>query len=94
MLTNNSFIKIFVIVTTIVLSACNHKEKSAKAAVHNYIKKTLRDPNSFEVYNETAEKQNKHTYLITVDYGAKNGFGGIERTKEKYLVIGGNVVKQ
>ena len=70
------------------------KEKKAKAYLHDHIKKTLRDPASFKVYDEKVEMDGRYTYILTIDYGAKNGYGGMERRTEKFSVTGDLVLKK
>lgn len=72
---------------------CNTREQRAKDAVKTYLKKTLRDPESLKIYSiETQKKDNDVTYIVTVDYGAKNGFGGMERKTDQFTVIGDEVM--
>ena len=88
------YLFIIAIVLTIMFS-CDNKARLAKEAVHHHIKKNLRDPESFKVYSEHVEKdpEYKTAYIVTVDYGAANGFGGVERSTEKYKVVGDLVIK-
>ena len=81
------------IMITSMLLSCNSGEKNAKVAVEKHLKETLRDPNSLEIYSSKVEKEKEHVYIVTVDYGAKNGFGGMDRTTEKFTVIGNEVMK-
>ncbi len=68
-------------------------EEKVKLSVQDFIKKSLRDPESFKVYRIYASKENKDTFVVLIDYGAKNGFGGMERAYEKYKVVGNLIVK-
>ena len=74
----------------VVLISCNREETEAKEKLKTHIKSTLKDPNSFQVYSQEVEKEG-HVFIITIDYGAKNGFGGMVRVTERYSVVGNYV---
>ena len=45
-----------------------------------YFSKTLKDPSSLVIHNESYKiDESKKKVSRTVDYGAKNSFGGMER---------------
>ena len=44
-----------------------------------YFNKVLKDPSSFKVYDEHSEVIDDHTVRWTLDYGAKNSYGAMER---------------
>lgn len=44
-----------------------------------YFQKHLKDPESFKVYEEKYEVLDEHTVRWTLDYGAKNSWGAMER---------------
>ena len=57
-----------------------------------YLKSTLKDPNSLEIYKESyTVEDDGYTVKFTVDYGAKNSLGGMERKKENFTTFGGQI---
>lgn len=54
--------------------------KSGRNSYKQYFEKVLKDPSSLVIYNESYELTDDGTHVhFTVDYGAKNSFGGMER---------------
>lgn len=58
----------------------------------------LKDPESFKVYEEKVEPLNEHSARWTLDYGAKNSYGAMERrtvtfkTTVDLIEIDGNLI--
>lgn len=53
-----------------------------------YFKKVLKDPESFTVYKEEYRIEESIKVEWVIDYGAKNGFGGMERETVEFTTIG------
>lgn len=68
-----------------VLTACESRSVSnGRIAYENYFKQHLKDPASFTVYSETYQEDGKFNVKWTLDYGAKNSFGGMVRKTVKF----------
>lgn len=60
--------------------------------VENYLKKTLRDPKSYEGIEWSEVKETSTGYVVRHKYRAKNGFGGyVIENQLFYLDSDGNV---
>ena len=60
-----------------------------REAYEKYFKSTLKDPESFKVYSEKYEvAPDGYKIKWKIDYGAKNGFGGMVREKAEFYTIG------
>lgn len=54
--------------------------------VEQYLKNTLRDPQSYKSYKwSEVEKNADGTYQVAHEYGAKNGFGGMVRETKLFI---------
>lgn len=62
--------------------------EAAKKDLKNY----LVDPNSLEVYRTVLEPANAGIEYLILDYGAKNGFGGMVRDVQVFEFIGNKIV--
>lgn len=63
-----------------ILSSCQPAQvANGKRVWSKYFDKTLKDPSSFKVYNEKYEVINDNSVRWTLDYGAKNSYGAMER---------------
>jgi hypothetical protein len=63
--------------------ACNSEPSlvtSGRKSYQEYFNKILKDPNSLQIYDEkyVVDEENKKV-TWTIDYGAKNSFGGMVR---------------
>lgn len=56
-----------------------------------HFKEVLKDPASFVVYSESYTKIDKFTVQWTLDYGAKNSFGGMVRETVKFKTCGSSI---
>lgn len=71
-----------------VLTACESRSVSnGRIAYENYFKQHLKDPASFTVYSETYQEDGKFEVNWTLDYGAKNSFGGMVRKTVKFKTL-------
>lgn len=67
---------------TIILcaSSCDDPISRGRQMYKAYFQKTLKDPDSFKVYNEKYTKEDKEGNIKwELDYGAKNSLGGMVR---------------
>ena len=82
----------------LLMAACEPSRiKESRKMYREYIKSTLKDPNSLVFYEEKLIKEHKSSGEIEfyVDYGAKNSYGAMARmshdvyvnVKEDYLII-------
>lgn len=87
---------------TLILGSCGSSEskdiKIGREAYQKYYKKVLKDPSSFVVYSENYVVDPSKPFFVewTIDYGAKNSFGGMNRVQDSftttsagYLIING-----
>lgn len=64
------------------LRFCTDATYSAEQYAQNFIKDNLRDPQSFVAHkSKTVYNKNRNLYVTDLDYGAKNGFGGMVRKR-------------
>lgn len=92
---------LFSILFALALSSCeNRYVVHGRHLYELYFNKNLKDPSSFKVYNEKYTiEDNGITVNWELDYGAKNGFGAMDReqveftTTLDYLFINGNMYK-
>ena len=83
---------LLIIFATALLTACNSEPKSVvegRELYQLYFNKTLRDPASFKVYSEKYEISDDGLSVEwTIDYGAKNGYGAMDRATVTVKTIG------
>lgn len=71
---------IAIIFFAILLSGCEPEAVLKGRHVYKeYYKKHLKDPDSFKVYEEKYEILDDGSVQWTLDYGAKNGWGAMDR---------------
>lgn len=64
------------------LNHCTDSPYLAEFYAQEFIKKYLNDPESFTVHNsKTVYNPNRGVYVVDLDYGARNGFGGMVRKR-------------
>lgn len=63
-----------------------------REAYQGYFKDNLRDPESLVVYDESYTEYEGDSVVWHVEYGARNGFGGMNRTRMKFVTIGSTVI--
>lgn len=77
------------ILLSLVFQSCDSNIDKGRDVYKAYLKSILKDPNSLVIYNESySVEDDGHTVKFTVDYGAKNSMGGMERKKENFTTIG------
>ena len=83
---------LMILAATAFLTACNKEPKSVvegRELYKLYLQKTLRDPASLKIYDEKYKINDKGTEVSwTIDYGAKNGFGAMDRATKEITTIG------
>lgn len=74
----------------LILSSCEPSAvRDGRYAYEAYFHEVLKDPASFVVYNEQYEVDSTGVRVLwTLDYGAKNSFGGMKREKIEFTTIG------
>lgn len=80
--------KIFLLLVLLVTFSCNSESthvRQGRESYMKYLKKVLRDPNSLTIYNEkyTVDENGTHVKW-EVDFGAKNGMGGMVREEIEF----------
>lgn len=90
---------VLLLLAALTLCACQPRSVTeGKRAWTKYLKKVLKDPESLKIYSEEYEELNDHTVRWTIDYGAKNSYGGMDRktivveTTYATLKINGNLI--
>ena len=61
-------------------------------AYERYFNSSLRDPDSFVLYDESYTEYDEDSVVWEIEYGARNGFGGLNRSKVHIVTIGSTVV--
>ena len=63
--------------------------RSGRDMYKAYFKQALKDPESFKVYNEQYKIDKEYDGKIywTLDYGAKNEYGGMVRKSKDFITI-------
>lgn len=56
-----------------------------------YFNSTLRDPESLKIYSEKVKKIDDYQYIFIVDYGAKNGYGAMNRKTITFETLGNHL---
>ena len=65
--------------------------RNGRKTYNLYFNKFLKDPSSFTVYSEKYELVDETTVKWTIDYGARNGMGGMNRKTVTFETWGGNI---
>jgi len=83
---------LLILFATVAMAACNNEPKAVsdgRELYKLYFQKTLRDPESLKIYNEKYEVDGKGIEVSwTIDYGAKNGYGAMDRATKEFTTIG------
>lgn len=75
-----------------LLCSCDSSEiRQGRKAYQAYFKKYLKDPESFKVYKEEYKETDKGIEW-TLDYGAKNSYGAMNRETVHFSTIGNSVI--
>ena len=84
--------KILLLLAIITLTSCEDIAVSnGRKTYQKYYRDVLKDPESFTVYSEEYKKIDDATVSWTLDYGAKNSFGGMVREKVKFKTCGSSI---
>ena len=75
-----------------LLCACEPQAvRNGRKLYKKYYQSTLEDPSSFKVYKETYTVDGKYKVNWTIDYGAKNSFGGMVRKTDNIITVGNSI---
>lgn len=70
------------------MTSCENGEVSKGRRLYEmYFEKVLKDPQSFVVYKEKFEIEDEVKVNWEIEYGARNGFGGMVREVVKFSTI-------
>lgn len=61
-------------------------------AIDNYFNENLKDPSSLVIYKKEVVNRYSSSCWVRLDYGARNGFGGMIRETEYFYIIGNEVM--
>lgn len=95
MKTKSVFIMFVCLFVVSILSSCEQTSvKQGRDLYKAYFHKMLKDPNSFVVYDEKYEVSPDSKYKVewTLDYGAKNGWGAMDREVVEFTTVGDNLI--
>lgn len=71
---------LLILLAPLILLSCQPAAVShGRKTYERYFRKVLKDPESFKVYEETVEPIDDYSARWTLDYGAKNSYGAMER---------------
>lgn len=73
-------------VAALIFSSCTSPESVGRKAYKQYFKEVLKDPESLKIYDEEFSYPDASVIDITVDYGAKNGYGAMVRDTKHFKV--------
>lgn len=83
---------IIAITAMLALSSCEDAKVSQGRELYEmYFYKVLKDPQSFVVYEEEFKKDGDVKVEWKIEYGARNGFGGMVRETAKFSTIGNSL---
>lgn len=82
-----------ILISALALVGCEPSDVSSGRKLWKaYLNKYLKDPSSLVIHNEEYSiTNNGHTVEWIIDYGAKNGFGGMGRETLKCETIHGSL---
>lgn len=83
---------LLILFATAFLASCDKEPKNVsngRELYQLYFQKTLRDPESLKIYSEKYSIGDDGIKVSwTIDYGAKNGFGAMDRATKEFMTIG------
>ena len=81
--------------TSFFTSCKDKKETGAITLCKEYLQKNLQDPESLKIYEVKASSKDEHgvSWEVFLDYGAKNGFGGMNRNTVSFQIIGDAITR-
>lgn len=72
--------KIFLLLIICILTSCgNDSVSNGRELYKRYFNKVLKDPSSLVIYDEKYHDDGTGNVTWTIDYGAKNSFGAMDR---------------
>ena len=75
----------------VAFSSCDESVYKGRKVYKAYFDYTLKDPESFKVYNEKYTKDGDFTVNWELDYGAKNSMGGMVRENVSFTTVGTSI---
>ena len=83
---------ILCLVATLLLTSCKSEIDKDREIIKDYYQTVLKDPASYQEHSlKLIEKKKEYNKIYELDYGAKNGFGGMVRERVKIEVLGEKV---
>lgn len=80
---------LLILLAPVMLMSCQPAAVShGRNTYKRYFSKVLKDPESFMVYDESVEPIDDHSACWTLDYGAKNSYGAMERRTVTFKTTG------
>ncbi|MGQ1928208.1 hypothetical protein ACQ1R0_03945 [Ornithobacterium rhinotracheale] len=79
------FLLLVIVSFGLSLTACNSDITNGRKSYMKYFEYTLKDPESLKIYNEKVDQKGNYTFEFIVDYGAKNGYGGMTRETKRFV---------
>lgn len=80
---------LFLLAIAFALTGCEENPVSTGRSLYKaYLKRFMKDPSSLVIYNESYIK-NGYEIKWTIDYGGKNGFGGMTRETLEVKTLNG-----
>lgn len=82
---------ILILIAALTLVGCEFEKayiKESREMWKAYFQITLKDPNSLVIYDEKCLDEGYQCVEWEINYGAKNGFGGMVRETIKFKTIG------
>lgn len=67
--------------------------RNGRSLYKQYYAKYLKDPSSFKIYKETFKQSSDIEVNWTLDYGAKNEYGGMVRKTVSFRTLGGSFIE-
>lgn len=76
------------VIAILALVSCEDSEVSKGRRIYKkYFKEILKDPSSLVVYREDFKKDGSSIVEWTIEYGAKNSFGGMVRKTVEFKTV-------
>lgn len=83
---------LLIIVSALLLCSCEPSSvRQGRKLYEKYYKSILKDPESFKVYNEKYTRSGRYEVDWTIDYGARNSYGGMVRKTAHIKTVGGSI---
>lgn len=80
------------IASVLLLCSCEPSSvRQGRKLYEKYYQKTLKDPGSFEVYKEQYTRDGDYKVNWTLDWGAKNSYGAMDRQTDNFTTVGSSI---